>query len=295
MKLIYLAGPIDKMNREEILTSRRRAKEILGMQGFTVYDPATSVLGGFGQDDVLGRGKPDPRVAQIHREALRRCDGMLALLPEGVPTIGTPMEIEQMRAVWKKPVVIVGGQASWHLAGYEDLWLFDDESEAIHCLKAQMDVRAAIEADMDRVRNATEPMPVQITGGQLPTRAHPGDAGFDLYVSEDGIIAPGGVWDVPCGIRVELPEFIWGFLVGRSSVVRKRQLQVQPAIIDQGYRGEIFAYTWNIGQTTAYLKKGERIAQLIPIPQLAEGLVPMEVEELSESSRGTAGFGSSGQ
>lgn len=140
MKLIYLAGPIDRLGREEMFTLRRRATEVLGSNGFTVYDPAKSVLAGriVGNDD-----RPDPRVAEIHREALERSDGMLAILPEGVPTIGTPMEIEQMRQLGR-PVAIVGGWDSWHLAGYtgEGLRTFRDEDDALSWLASCFSVAA---------------------------------------------------------------------------------------------------------------------------------------------------------
>lgn len=124
------------------------------------------------------------------------------------------------------------------------------------------------------------------------TRSHVGDAGLDLYCSEDVTIPPGQFEDIPVGVSVELPEGFWGLLTGRSSTLRKRGLMVAQGVIDQGYRGPLFAGVWNLTGEPVKALRGERLAQLILLPLWAGGVE--SVLFLSGSSRGSAGFGSSG-
>ena len=127
---------------------------------------------------------------------------------------------------------------------------------------------------------------------QVPTRAYPGDAGFDLITSEDIRIGPGQVADIPCGFDIELPIGWWGLVVPRSSTWRRHEILVQQAVIDQGYRGPMFVIAHNPGPSWRAVKIGARIAQIVPLP-LFPGLVRV-VDELSGSIRGANGFGSSG-
>jgi dUTP pyrophosphatase len=132
---------------------------------------------------------------------------------------------------------------------------------------------------------------------QIPYRHYEGDAGFDLaYCGVDPIdIYPGCVADVPCGVAVEWPNLgTWGFLVGRSSSFRNRGMLVNPAIIDNGFRGELFAIVRNVGLELVAVMPGERVAQVIPMPLMAKGMLMAEAEELSPSDRDVNGFGSTG-
>jgi dUTP pyrophosphatase len=131
----------------------------------------------------------------------------------------------------------------------------------------------------------------------MPQRAYELDAGYDLtYPGPDDItIEPGECEDVCCGVAIQWPDGVWGFLVGRSSTFRQRGIMVNPAITDGGFRGELFAVCRNIGNRTVTVKPGERVAQIIPMPLLADTFAaPIEVEELDPSERGMNGFGSSG-
>lgn len=127
-----------------------------------------------------------------------------------------------------------------------------------------------------------------------PTQAYPDDAGFDLYVSHPRTIPPGMVVDIPCGVAVEMPSSVWGLLVGRSSTLRKRHLLVNTGIIDPGYRGELFAGVMNMGFEGVRIERGERLAQLIFLPNLSFGVRLNRVDELEPHDRGSNGFGSSG-
>jgi dUTP pyrophosphatase len=138
-------------------------------------------------------------------------------------------------------------------------------------------------------------MPVRVDGpGLLPTRAYATDAGLDLYVSERTTVPAGGFSDVPAGISCELGEHQWGLVTGRSSALRERGLLIHSGIIDSGYRGPLFAGAFNLGQEPVTLEAGERVAQLIVMHNATRLVDPFPVETLSESPRGTRGFGSSG-
>lgn len=131
---------------------------------------------------------------------------------------------------------------------------------------------------------------------QIPTRAYPGDAGFDLYFAGDRslMIRPQEVMTIPSRVAIQLPEGMWGLVIGRSSSFQ-RGLIVNPTVIDGGYRGTLFAYVRNINNDWVTIEPNDRLAQFIPMPLLADGMEMVEVDELDASERGTAGFGSSGR
>lgn len=135
-------------------------------------------------------------------------------------------------------------------------------------------------------------------GAVAPTRAHPGDAGWDLYVHHpvwpDFVIDPGEFVDIPCGVRAKLPPGTWAMLTGRSSTLRKKGLMVNQGVIDNGYHGELYAGVWNLTQHPVVVERGERLAQLILLP--LTHVLPQVVTDLGEpnDARGTDGFGSTG-
>ena len=134
--------------------------------------------------------------------------------------------------------------------------------------------------------------------GAKPSRAYEGDAGFDLAYSgeEPLLIEPDQAVDIPCGIGIQWPsEHMWGLMVGRSSTFRDRGLLVNLGVIDAGFRGELFAVTRNISLDIVWVMPGDRVAQIIPLPLLAEGMGMMHMKQLDDSERGTNGFGSSGR
>jgi dUTP pyrophosphatase len=128
--------------------------------------------------------------------------------------------------------------------------------------------------------------------GVLENPAYHGDAGFNLTCTENTIIGPHGIALVPCGIRVELPEGVAATVITRSSTV-KRGLLVFQTLIDQGYRGDIFVFVYNLQTHSVVVGGGEHIAQLLPFKILE--LTTKEVQELSTSERGKHGFGSTGK
>jgi dUTP pyrophosphatase len=133
-------------------------------------------------------------------------------------------------------------------------------------------------------------------GAQLPTRAHEGDAGLDLYACETAHIGPGERWSVGTGIALEVPPGHAGLVLPRSGLARDHGIAVpnSPGLIDAGYRGELRVLLLNTDPAeTFHVAVGDRIAQLVIAPvALTE---PVEVAELSDSVRGDGGFGSSGR
>ncbi len=126
----------------------------------------------------------------------------------------------------------------------------------------------------------------------LPTRAHPGDAGLDLYNLEDIELSPRQGKVVATGIAIALRSGYVGLVADRSSL-GKKGIKTAGGVIDSGYRGEIHIVLWNLSETSFLLKKGERIAQLLVLPIATPRVV--EVNTLDETVRGAKGFGSTGQ
>ncbi len=127
----------------------------------------------------------------------------------------------------------------------------------------------------------------------LPTRAHPDDAGLDLYGLEDIILSPGQGKVARTGIAIALPSGHVGLVADRSSMAKKG-IKTAGGVIDAGYRGEIHIVLWNISGVDIQLRAGERIAQLL-IFQVSTPAV-CEVKEFDhQTARGERGFGSTGR
>jgi dUTP pyrophosphatase len=130
----------------------------------------------------------------------------------------------------------------------------------------------------------------------LPTRAHDGDAGLDLFAAEHATIGPGERASVGTGIAVEIPAGHAGLVLPRSGLADRHGIALvnAPGLIDSGYRGELRVLLLNTDPTDAFeVAAGDRIAQLLVAP-FAE-VEAVEATELAVSSRGAAGFGSSGR
>ena len=133
-------------------------------------------------------------------------------------------------------------------------------------------------------------------GALMPTRAHDGDAGLDLYASESAHIGPGERWSVGTGIALEIPAGHAGLVLPRSGLAREHGISLvnSPGLIDAGYRGEVRVLLLNNDPAETFrVEPGDRIAQLVLTPiGLAE---PVEATALADSARGEGGFGSSGR
>lgn len=129
----------------------------------------------------------------------------------------------------------------------------------------------------------------------LPTQAHPGDAGLDLYAAEDVSLDPRARAAVSTGIAIAVPKGYAGLVLPRSGRALHEGLGVVngPGLIDSGYRGEVMVIVINHGRRHSIrIRRGEKIAQLVIQKVVDVELV--EVEELPASERGEGGFGSSG-
>ncbi len=129
----------------------------------------------------------------------------------------------------------------------------------------------------------------------LPTRAHSGDAGLDLYAVEGVVLEPGARTSVGTGIAVEIPDGQAGLVLPRSGLAARHGIALvnAPGLIDAGYRGEIRVLLLNTDRSSAVrLEPGDRIAQLVLVRVETPEVV--EAEALASSERGHGGFGSSG-
>jgi dUTP pyrophosphatase len=130
---------------------------------------------------------------------------------------------------------------------------------------------------------------------EAPSYAHPGDAGADLRAREDVVLNPGERKLVPTGVAIALPEGFVALIHPRSGLATKHGLTIvnAPGTVDAGYRGEIAVTLLNTDVTQSIeLRRGDRIAQMVI--QRVEHAQFIPVTELSDSVRGTGGFGSTG-
>lgn len=128
-----------------------------------------------------------------------------------------------------------------------------------------------------------------------PSHGRFGDAGYDLSSLEDIILEPFERKLIKTGISIELPLGFAALVIPRSGNAINKGLSLvnTPGLIDSNYRGELKAIAINLDpKTPIEIRKGDRIAQLIIIK--AEEVDFTEVDELSETERGSGGFGSSG-
>jgi dUTP pyrophosphatase len=131
---------------------------------------------------------------------------------------------------------------------------------------------------------------------RLPTRAHEGDAGLDLYAVESASLGPGERAAVATGVAVEIPDGHAGLVLPRSGLAASHGIALvnAPGLIDSGYRGELRVLLLNTDRERGFeIASGDRIAQLLLTPVVSAEAV--EVAELEVSVRGDGGFGSTGR
>ncbi len=134
----------------------------------------------------------------------------------------------------------------------------------------------------------------------LPSRAHDGDAGVDLYSAQDVELAPGERVLVSTGVAVAIPCGMVGLVHPRSGLAARVGLSIvnSPGTIDAGYRGEIKVALINLDPgTPIVVRRGDRIAQLlvqrVELPELVE-VTSFDEAGLADTTRGDGGHGSSG-
>ena len=132
-------------------------------------------------------------------------------------------------------------------------------------------------------------------GLPLPSYATPGAAGMDVVAAEDLDLAPGQRHAVATGFRVAIPEGYEIQVRPRSGLAFKHGISVPntPGTIDSDYRGELKILLINHGSDPFPIRRGDRIAQLVPAAVTLASFD--EVAELDNTHRGAGGFGSTGQ
>lgn len=129
---------------------------------------------------------------------------------------------------------------------------------------------------------------------QTPTKATDGSAGFDLVATSAKWDTRYGTWKFGTGIAVEIPEGYVGLIFPRSSVCKTvHRMANCVGVIDSDYRGEISAVFDTKNSAAWDYAPGDRVAQLVIVPAPKVELI--EVDELSETARGTGGYGSTGR
>lgn len=127
----------------------------------------------------------------------------------------------------------------------------------------------------------------------LPTYAHPGDVGLDLYALADHTLTPGERHVFDLGFAMEFDSGYAAIVKDKSSLPKNGGIHTMGGVFDAGYRGEYNVQLINLGQEPYEIKKGNKIAQLIIYPVIIADLE--ETDALSDSSRGDGRFGSTGK
>ena len=132
-------------------------------------------------------------------------------------------------------------------------------------------------------------------GLPLPARATEHAAGLDVVAAEDVTLGPGQRHAVATGFAIAIPVGYEVQVRPRSGLALKHGVTClnTPGTIDSDYRGEVKVILANLGSEPFEVRRGERIAQLVPAPVLNADF--REVGALSETSRGAGGFGSTGR
>lgn len=126
----------------------------------------------------------------------------------------------------------------------------------------------------------------------IPERAHDTDAGLDLKSPINITVPARGSATIDTGVHIELPPYTAGFLKSKSGLNVKHNL-TSDGVVDVGYTGSICVKLYNHGDTDYYVKRGDKISQLVLVcvtfPQICI------VDHLDDTERGANGFGSTGR
>ena len=129
-------------------------------------------------------------------------------------------------------------------------------------------------------------------GAFMPTRAHVTDAGLDIRSMESGVVPAHGSRVFHTGVHIEIPKGCAGLLVSKSGLNIVFDV-TSTGLIDEGYTGAILVKLFNHGKLDYWVKKGDKISQLVIIPVINEKLELSDA--LPQSERGQSGFGSTGK
>lgn len=127
----------------------------------------------------------------------------------------------------------------------------------------------------------------------LPKYTLPGDAGMDIFALERTTLAPGQILAVPTGIALELPKGYVSLIWDKSSIPLKYGLTTMGGVIEHTYRGEYRIIMYNTSDIPHTFERGDKVAQILIQSVVSAEIV--EAERLTETTRGTGGFGSTGR
>jgi dUTP pyrophosphatase len=239
-----------------------------------VFDPSLAFR--------TGKGKS---TQSINFAAILGCDILFAELASDVRHVGTLIEIGFALAndipvhAWITPAF------GPHVALMQSCYTYDN-------LRATVDACVGVPAKTHEgaylMQRESEFEP------SLPVVAYAGDAGFDLQTAEDVVVEPGSIADVRLAFRCAPPPGIWLRLEARSSTSRKWGLLVVPGVIDNGWRGPLFAGVYTVGDNRVSVPAGTKLVQAIPHAARLDDVEFELVDKLPPAERGENGFGSTG-
>lgn len=308
MRTLYIARPIDRAQGADVTHEIAKVvttlkEQVLAHSAILAFDPNAAF--------TVGRKREvSPELQEINNKAIGSADSMLAFAPAGVKTWGVPAEVELAASRGMNVAIVVDGNQTWAMPSGKSIKYFSVEPQkggsegwmdaacrAVSWLTDAPMPRFTSQGRNGQDRTLIQFAPVEGVSAsdvKLPTRAYSDDAGLDLFTTAEMWVGVGEFVDVPTSLRMQLPPWAWGFLVGRSSTLRKHKLMVNPGIIDTGYRGELFIGVQNLGSKPVRIEKGMRLAQLIVMGNATRRVNPTMEEDLEPHPRGNSGFGSSG-
>lgn len=130
-------------------------------------------------------------------------------------------------------------------------------------------------------------------GARMPERAHPTDAGYDLYSRETVCIMHHASAVIDTGVHIELPPGYYGKIESRSGMNINHGVVSCGGVIDEGYTGSVCVKLYNLSNSGYVVQVGDKIAQLVIMRYAAPELEL--VDALAETARGNNGFGSTGR
>lgn len=291
---VYLAEPIDLANGH--FSMGDYVAEVLVQEpAFNVYRPSQAWSVEPGTDE-----RSATLVNDVNNAALRGSDVVVAVLPRGANTVGVPAEIGMATQLGIRCVVLRDAPSTW-LDGNDKVAVLPLDTQPEGIVEAVRD--CAIESPNWKVAPGSGellPLPYSAPAGHPGlVRHYTDDAAFDLFTTEDFTIEDGQYAFIPCGVRIELPDGVFGWVVARSSTFRDWGIVAMPGIIDTGFRGEMMVSAFRQPRddldSYAFIPAGTRLAQIVLLPNLAAGYTPVRVDGVKQTWRGESGFGSTGQ
>lgn len=128
---------------------------------------------------------------------------------------------------------------------------------------------------------------------KIPTRGTPYSAGYDLYSTENFVILPGDRHLFKTGLKMEIPIGLYGRIAPRSGLAYKNGIDVLAGVIDSDYRNDVGVILINLSTDPVEIKLGDKIAQIIFETHHEQQFET--VSSLTDTVRGTGGFGSTGK